>query len=91
MAFDVRLGLRRFAPFSLPPRAIIDQSKSTSCASAGLFFARHRPLQEQALDGPLPHEKSAQLALSAFALVVIRLGFGRITRNPDESSVLRGL
>ena len=28
MAINVRLGLRRFAPFSLPPRAIIDQSKS---------------------------------------------------------------
>ena len=29
MAFNVGLGLRRFAPFSLPPQAIIDQSKST--------------------------------------------------------------
>ena len=28
MVFNVRLGLRRFAPFSLPPRAIIDRSKS---------------------------------------------------------------
>ena len=75
MVFDVRLGLRRFAPFSLPPRAIIDQSHSSSCACRTAFFERHRPLQEQALDGPLPHEKSAQLSLSAFALVVIRLGF----------------
>ena len=42
VTFNAMLGLRRCAPFSLPPRAIIDQGKSD------------------------------QLALSAFALIVIR-------------------
>ena len=60
---------------SLPPRAITTKAKA-SPADAGLaFFALHLPLRKLAFDGALQHEKSAQLALSAFALVVIRLGF----------------
>lgn len=52
------------------------------------FFVRHRPLQERALDGPMPHEKSAQLTLSAFALVVIRLGFAKMRCFTRESGAL---
>ena len=67
------------------------KQKRPSAALRPSFFALHRPLRKRAFDGAAQHEKSAQLALSAFALVVIRLGFGRITRNPEESSVLRVL
>ena len=56
------LGLRRFAPFSLPPRAITKKSKAALLAQIP-FFARHRSLQEQALDGPPPHKKSATIWL----------------------------
>ena len=54
------------------------KAKARPALAQDSFFARHRPLQEQALDGPLPHEKSAQLALSAFALVVIRLEIANV-------------
>ena len=60
---------------SHPPRAITTKANA-SPADAGLaFFALHLPLRKQAFYGQTQHEKSAQLALSAFALVVIRLGF----------------
>ena len=58
------------APFSFAlPRVILRQSKSMSCIRRTSFFAHQRPLREQALDGPLVHEKSTQRSLSAFALV----------------------
>jgi hypothetical protein len=38
MVFNVRLGLRRFAPFSLPPRAIIDQKQIGFLLAQGPFF-----------------------------------------------------
>ena len=60
---------------SLPPRAITTKAKAPFCCAESPFFALHLPLRKQAFDGALQHEKSAQLALSAFALVVIRLGF----------------
>lgn len=52
------------------------------------FFALHRPLRKQAFDGAAQHEKSAQLTLSAFALVVIRLGFAKVRYFTVKSSAL---
>ena len=80
---SLRTGLPRFAssfpsgqdyvagaPFSFAlPRVILRQSKSTSCIRRTSFYAHQRPLREQALDGPLVHEKCTQQSLSAFALV----------------------
>ena len=51
------------------------KAKARPALAQDSFFARHRPLQERAFDGAAQHEKSAQHSLSAFALVVIRLGF----------------
>ena len=69
------LGLRRFAPFSLPPRAIIDRSKSSSCACRTVFSRAYSPYESKLSTAYIHTKKSAQLTLSAFALVVIRLGF----------------
>ena len=46
--FNVLLGLRRFAPFSLPPRAIIDQAKARP-ARAGLLFLHRTATYESEL------------------------------------------
>ena len=73
MRFSTRVGFTARGVISLPPRAINGRCKSLSCVLRPAFFARHRLFQERALDGLPPHEKSAQLSLSAFALVVIRL------------------
>ena len=63
------LGLRRFAPFSLPPRAITTKTKAAfSCAEA-LFFHEHSPAQERAL-GEAVHTKKA-------LNIVERFRFGR--------------
>ena len=43
------------------------KAKARPALAQDSFFARHRPLQEQALDGPLSHEKSVQPLLNAFA------------------------
>ena len=51
------------------------KQKRPSAVLRPRFFALYRPLRKRASDGAAQHEKSAQLALSAFALVVIRLGF----------------
>ena len=38
------LGLRRFAPFSLPPRVIIDQSKSANAKFVASYWSFEKTL-----------------------------------------------
>ena len=63
-------------PFLRGP-SLTEAKAAFSCAEA-LFFRTAPPLRKQAFDGAAQHEKSAQLLLSAFALVVIRLERARL-------------
>ena len=73
--FGVRSGLRRFAPFSLPPRAINDRSKSGLCWRRLRIFCTAPPLTKASFRRRGTAQKKRNLNGCAFALVVIRLGF----------------
>ena len=69
----IKLGLRRFAPFSLPPRAIIDQAKvAFSCAEAS-FFRTVPPLTKASFRRCGTARKKRSTCVERFCLVVIRL------------------
>jgi hypothetical protein len=54
----IRLGLRRFAPFSLPPLAIIDQTKACPAVAGLLFSCVIVPYKSKLLTGRC-HTKKA--------------------------------
>ena len=74
-AIKVIRGLRRCAPFSLSPRAIIETEANRHSAHADAFFVLRRRLRKRAFDAPSYHKKIAQPKVARFARFVIRLGF----------------
>ena len=66
-------GLRRCAPFSLPPRAIIETEANRHSADADAFFVLRRRLRKRAFDGPSAYKKSHNQRLRDLLLFVIRL------------------
>ena len=63
----VQLGLRRFAPFSLPPRAINDRKAKRHPACAGAVFSHVADPYESKLSTDRRHTKKAQSFDCAFA------------------------
>ena len=62
-------GLRRCAPFSLPPRAIIETEANRHSAGADAVFVLRRRLRKRAFDAPPYHKKIAQPKVARFALL----------------------
>ena len=84
-----RLGLRRFAPFSLPPRAISDnEAKSASCCAETPFFLYAVDPYESKLSTARRHTKNLATLLRDFALIVIRLGFAKVRCFTAKSHTL---
>ena len=62
MAFSVirlKLGFAACGATSLTSAGHHRPKQKHVLHAQACFFVQHRPLQERALDGPLPHEKSA--------------------------------
>lgn len=83
------LGLRRFAPFSLPPRAIIDQKQIGFLLAQGPFFLYAAAPYESKLSTAHRHTKKiSQRCCEILLLVVIRLEFHFLRQFVEKSSVL---
>ena len=79
------MGLRRFAPFSFPPRAISDnEAKSASCCAETPFFLYAVDPYESKLSTARRHTKNLATLLRDFALVVIRLETENINVGKGE-------
>jgi hypothetical protein len=77
MAFNSRLGLRRFAPFSLPPRAITKKSKAALLAQMP-FFCSPSSLTKASFRRFAGKQKKRNLNGCAFDFFVIRLERARL-------------
>ena len=79
-------GLSLCEAFSLPPRAIILNNQQNAVRLRLSRFLSVAPAYKSKLLTHLLHTKNASLLAMHFAdYQVIRLGFGRITGNPEKS------
>ena len=85
-AIKVIRGLRRCAPFSLSPRAIIETEANRHSAAQMPFFVLRRRLRKRAFDAPPYHKKIAQPLVVRFAS--FRDSVGIRTQDPQLRRLL---
>ena len=75
----------------LPPRAIIDQSQIGTQLALVPFFLYPAVAYESELSTLRQNTKNRTTKVVRFALVVIRLGFGKINHFPKGYGILLGV